>query len=232
MLIQLLWKNRHSKKWIRPLPAALVGAFCIIAFTIAGGFSSQISTALSSEVLIKSMNCGRIDDIITRGPHDGSNSNMIHKATNTNNAASYAQQCYSDDSAGIVDCGRYVISSIPKKIDRNATCPFRNTMCRNRAENLYIDSGYIDSHNLLGLNAPIGERILVRNVLHCAPLTINGFTSERNLSVGPATAYHYGSTGSFDGVKDYVLAAKSVQSQYSDVRSPDFTVGNTNFILE
>ncbi|KAJ3569047.1 hypothetical protein NPX13_g6215 [Xylaria arbuscula] len=230
MLIHLLWKNRRSRNWIRLLPAALAATFCVTAFVIAGGFSSQISTALGNEVLIKSMNCGYGNHFGNLDFSNGSSPSTVHVATKINNAASYAQQCYSDDSTGIVDCSRYVKGSVSKRIDRNASCPFHSDLCRKQSENLFIDSGYIDSHTLLGLNAPVNERIQFKNVLHCAPLDTNKFTSDKNISVGLTTEYHYGGVDILG--EDYVFAAKSIESQYSDVLSTDFTASSANFGLE
>ncbi|TGJ84260.1 hypothetical protein E0Z10_g4490 [Xylaria hypoxylon] len=59
LFLSLLWKTRHLKrKFIRPFFMATAAIFCVAAFTIAGGFSSRISTAVGNEVLISSTNCG------------------------------------------------------------------------------------------------------------------------------------------------------------------------------
>ncbi|KAI0551764.1 hypothetical protein F4679DRAFT_537883 [Xylaria curta] len=231
MLSKLLWTNRRSNKWFRPLPAVLGAIFCLAAFTVAGGFSSQISTAIGNEVLIESSNCGASARATSFAQPETLETFGSYQATILSNAANYAQQCYSQNNSGLLDCGRFVTNRIPNEIDMKANCPFRKDVCKSQSENLRIDSGYIDSHKHLGLNAPVSQRFLYRNVLHCAPLSTAGFTSQRNLSVGPATLYHYGSVYSSGRVDDYVYAAKPVETQYSEAKSDDFTVGNQYFLL-
>ncbi|KAI1734534.1 hypothetical protein F4680DRAFT_470779 [Xylaria scruposa] len=225
MLLWLLWANRRSKGWLRPLPAATVAIACISAFTVAGGFSSQISTAVSSEVLIKSSNCGLyslsavsiVDDAIYF-------LKQSYRATKLNNAANYAQQCYSNENNGLLDCGRFITKRVTNTVDTRASCPFYNHLCRNESANLRIDSGYIDSHSIFGLNTPTDKRILFRNVLHCAPLTTTGFTDERNTSLGRLTLYRYGNYNNLNGTeRSYVYAAPSVDSQYPD-EEPSYSI--------
>ncbi|KAI1868746.1 hypothetical protein JX265_006725 [Neoarthrinium moseri] len=59
--------------------------------------------------------------------------------------------------------------------------------------NILIDSGPIDSHSDLGLNAPQDERFSFRVVLHCAPLVTEGYRSTLNISSDRSFArYFYG----------------------------------------
>ncbi|KAK8099910.1 hypothetical protein PG999_010284 [Apiospora kogelbergensis] len=57
--IRLLWAWRRTttpnRPWLRVLPVALFSSFSICAFTVAGGFSSMISTA--GEVLLRGDDC-------------------------------------------------------------------------------------------------------------------------------------------------------------------------------
>ncbi|KAI1149406.1 hypothetical protein F4825DRAFT_469110 [Nemania diffusa] len=231
MLIWLLWANRHVKGWFRPLPAAIIAVVCISVFTVAGGFSSQISTAVGNEALIKSSNCG--NTLHSVGPDDPLYFPLTsNQATTTSSAANYAQQCYSAEKNSLLDCNRFSMQQVGKTIDTQASCPFRGHICRNESTNVRIDSGYLDSHKILGLNAPPDERILFRNVLHCAPLTTAGFTYERNTSLGRYTFYQYGTYKDSNIETNYVHAAASVQSQYALPATADISVTYTNYVLE
>ncbi|KAI1123655.1 hypothetical protein F5Y10DRAFT_285832 [Nemania abortiva] len=219
MLLKLLWANRRSKGWFRPLPTAIIAIVCISSFTIAGGFSSQISTAVGNEVLISSSNCGFTPNF---GPFDDTFYflHLSDLATKINSAANYARQCYSNDNSNLLDCGRFTTKKVANnQIDNRARCPFQEHICRNGSTNLYIDSGYIDSHAAFGLNAPTNERILSREVLHCAPLATTGYTYETNTSLGRSTLYRYGFTMGL-GV-NYVHAARSIESQYLAAKADD-----------
>ncbi|KAI3339489.1 hypothetical protein F4824DRAFT_487870 [Ustulina deusta] len=182
-LLRLVWANRHRSDRFAPLLIITVAAVCISAFAVAGGLSSQISTAVGTEVLIDSFNCGYIDPKKVQDP-DGQVSFpqqlfalVPNRAETIDNAANYAQQCYSNDTAGTLDCGRFVTKKLESFIDNKATCPFQDKMCRSNSTNIRIDSGYINSHEHLGHNYPAKDRILARNVFHCAPITTTGFTT-------------------------------------------------------
>ncbi|KAI0536531.1 hypothetical protein GGR58DRAFT_503168 [Xylaria digitata] len=231
ILLRLLWANRHSKGWFRPLPAAIVAIVCISAFTIAGGFSSQISTAVGDEVLISSSNCGYTPLLNTVSEDPFHFLRLSDLATKTNSAANYAQQCYSNENTGLLECGRFTTKKVANnKMDNQAGCPFKEHLCRNESTNLYIDSGYIDSHKVFGINAPLNERVLFREVLHCAPLTTTGFTYEKNTSLGRSTLYQYGFTIG-GGENNYVHAAQSVESQYLAAKADDVVADGQNYIL-
>ncbi|KAI0451116.1 hypothetical protein F5B21DRAFT_516963 [Xylaria acuta] len=182
--LRLVWANRHRSERFAPLFMIMVATACVFTFAVAGGLSSQISTAVGTEVLIHSHNCGYIDPKKLQDP-DGQASFpqqlfalVPNRAETIDNAANYAQQCYSNNTAGTLDCGRFVTKKLESLIDNTATCPFQDEMCRSNAANIRIDSGYINSHEHLGHNYPAENRILARNVFHCAPITTTGFTSE------------------------------------------------------
>lgn len=128
------------------------------------------------------------------------------------NAANYAQQCYLNASGGLLDCGLFVSKSLPKEVDFQAPCPFHDEMCRTPEGNIRLDTGYIDSHRDLGLNAPNDQRFLWRNVLHCAPLVTRGFTS---LDGSNNTRYHYGKSFWRERDGSYMHVAKSLGEQYT-----------------
>lgn len=86
------------------------------------------------------------------------------------NYANYAQQCYSaNSSSGMFDCTSFV---------RPGSMDFQNGLSRSDDANIRLDTGYIDSNNELGMNAPEDERVLLGAVLSCAPLSTEGCTTD------------------------------------------------------
>ncbi|RYC65041.1 hypothetical protein CHU98_g1142 [Xylaria longipes] len=234
-LLQLVWANRRRSERFATLLVVMVASVCVSAFAVAGGLSSQISTAVGNEVLIHSYNCGYIDPKKIQDP-DGQTSFpqqlfalVPNRAETIDNAANYAQQCYSNNTAGTLDCGRFITKKLESFIDDKATCPFQNKMCRSNSRNIRIDSGYINSHEQLGHNYPAEDRMLARNVLHCAPITTTSLTSEVSTLGDNLTLYNYGSVLSPSGEKDYVFAAQSIKSQYALALSPDFSFSAANY---
>ncbi|KAI1327963.1 hypothetical protein F5Y16DRAFT_420312 [Xylariaceae sp. FL0255] len=176
-LALLLWANRGTKIIFGPFLTILVAAIYTAVSTLAGGFSSKISTAVGSEVLIHSENCG----LIPLGGYDHQDYYLVTQlfAETVINAASYAQQCYSNKSTGNFGCGLFVTEKITPTINTSASCPFQSNMCHTQSANLLIDSGYIDSLEHLGLNAPASEKMMARYILHCGPITTSGYSSQK-----------------------------------------------------
>ncbi|KAI1264352.1 hypothetical protein F5Y18DRAFT_436738 [Xylariaceae sp. FL1019] len=185
LLLLLLWVWRQSKTWFRPIPVIIVAAVSIVGFTVAGGFSSRISTGMGHEVLINSQ---------------------------------LRRSMLLWDSAGLTDCNRFVTQQLTDDVivDTNADCPFGDDICRNSSANLRLDTGYLNSHDHLGINAPPEERIVWRNVLHCAPIVTEGYTSQVSTPQGNLTRYHYGTTYHDSVPINYTFEALDIDTQYQE----------------
>lgn len=208
---QLAWTWRRDAKGVlaRTLPALIFSAVSFCAFTVAGGFSSSISSGVGNEVLLDGTHCGAvytgalsIDDASTL---------QSYIARTINNAANYAQQCYSVNATGIFDCTTFIRDHIGATIDNQAACPFHDAICRSNDSNIRLDSGYIDSREDLGLNMPDDQRIFFRQVLHCAPLNTEGLARNTSTSSDNYTQYWYGP--SIDN-KEYTFEVEDLDAQY------------------
>lgn len=192
-LVQLYWAWRRlsaARPLFRIALALFLSIICTVGFTLAGGFSSRIqigSEASGSAVLLDGGDCGIVgyyDTLAGQVAYLKLYSNWVAESSN------YAQQCYSEDSSGLAECNYYVSPRLPGYINSTADCPFDSSMCKNASSNILLDTGYLNSHDDFGVNAPPSERILMRSVLHCAPIVTDGFSS-----VGENyTAYNYGQT--------------------------------------
>ncbi|KAF2967835.1 hypothetical protein GQX73_g5752 [Xylaria multiplex] len=229
LLSYVLWVGKSSTGLFLPLSTIAVATICIFSFTIAGGFSSYISTAIGDEVLIKSMNCGILAYANVTAQNFRSGAYYAEQITS---AANYAQQCYSRGGGGLLDCNRFVTKQIIGNVDRHAACPFRSDLCRHNSSNIRIDSGYLSSYDHFGLNTSPDRRLLWRHVYHCAPMATTGYTSQINTSSGELTVYHYGNSTYTNGSYDYIYAAKSIETQYSSVWSDVSNVGYSNLDLQ
>ena len=226
------WRRSKSRRHLvsRVFPPLVAALLSLAAFALAGGFSSLISesSGIGDEVLIDGSNCGIVnyrrlksfnESIATTGAKD--------RSRRLSNAAHYAQQCYYGDrdeeaAAGVFDCNSFVVPRIPvSKIVTNASCPFANGICRSESSNLLLDSGYIDSHKHLGMNAPKDKRVLFRQVTQCAPLRTDGYTSNFTSPEGlNYTMYHYGEGVNGGGLSteaytlNWTMMAPSIETQY------------------
>ncbi|KAF3005233.1 hypothetical protein E8E14_003097 [Neopestalotiopsis sp. 37M] len=213
-LIQVMWAWRRqvSRSTLRLLPICLMALFCFVSFVLAGVFSANISSSAGDEVLIDGTDCSIFYQGDNTDVDDASNWSVF-KSQVVNNAHNYAQQCYTVDSATSGSaCNSYVESRLQISQDTGAHCPFASDICRDNSSNLILDSGYIDSHNHLGLNSPPDERILSRQVLHCAPIETAGYATSFVDGNDSYTRYNYGPNTRETG--DYTYQVSDLETQY------------------
>lgn len=192
-VLSLLWTWRKSRfQSIAGLISLIIFSACYLAsFTAAGGFSSNISSSIGNEVLINSKFCGTI---LSNGTVDGQAIVIRRLSELSAKAANYVQECYrTNQSTATPACNKFVRSSLAT-LSKNTTanCPFQDQICRNPRSALRLDSGYIDSNDDLGLNAPKNERFAYRYVLNCAPLETKNYTSHVEGFGRGWDRYHYG----------------------------------------
>jgi hypothetical protein len=164
-------------------------------------------------VLIRGTNCGI--------PLLTSNSDIIRfvsfAASRLNNAANYAEQCYNNTGSGTLECNKFVTKALPTTIDRNASCPFTSDICQKKEGNLRLDTGYIDSNDHFGLNAPSNQRFQWRYVMHCAPNSDERVQFQFSDN-GTWVRYHYGESLVLSGENrtavDYTYEVPSIEAQY------------------
>lgn len=140
---------------------------------------------MADEVLISSSRCGTIETPPTLTGYYGG---LLQYVSNLITASvSYAQQCYGNVEANQQECSIFVKKQIPQTIFRNISCPFpgKDRICISDTSNIRLDTGLIDSNDILGLNAAPQDRFKYRTVLECAPLRTDNYT--RVITSGNAT---------------------------------------------
>ncbi|KAI0378393.1 hypothetical protein F5Y04DRAFT_149312 [Hypomontagnella monticulosa] len=229
-LVRLLvaWRGLPMKHLTVLASLALLSFSCLAGFTVAGGFSSSISTSVGNEVLLNGANCGLPSVTYAIPGVEGVAAQTQFASEQLSQAFNYAQQCYSTGKLGSMQCNKFVVDHLPiGSANENASCPFQDSICRTPGSNLQLDTGYIDSNDLLGLNAPQDERFAWRYVLQCAPLQTKGYTSEvvekDNRSY---VRYHYGEfprdsqPAGNPITQDYIYQVEDIKSQYNKVGGP------------
>lgn len=233
-LLQLIWawKNIGTHAFGRVLPTLLTAVFCLGVFTVAGGFSSSISSGISDEVLLKGTNCA-VMHYMTHAS-GAQRVALPHDAQKIHSAANYAEQCYSpdssrvSDSAGVFDCRYFAKDHLPSTVDNEAPCPFSEGICRSNDSNIRLDTGYLSLLNDLGVNGPPDQDIHFRAVLHCAPLESQDYTQQLYGPSHNLTAYNYGAhvNGS-----NYTYVFETIESQYNSQAENAFRAEGKNFIV-
>ncbi|KAF2090371.1 hypothetical protein K490DRAFT_35524 [Saccharata proteae CBS 121410] len=198
-LLQLgwFWRGKARRSYRRILPLIGLTVFLVSAFAVAGIFSSQVSTSVGTEVLLTSPGCGYFDLSVDQNLTQLDAAYLPYIVLLKSLSSSYAQECYTDSGKNdIAACEVYVKQNIPFTTSFNASCPFSPEMCADDIPVIQIDSGHINSHEDLGINAAPKDRFTYRQITTCAPVKTDGFTTVLNGSDGSLRSqyedYQYG----------------------------------------
>jgi hypothetical protein len=176
-----------------------------VGFIIAGIFSSAITSA-NSEVLLRGQKCGIWPDAYLSGADYSTEIEtqertdyLVNLRNNLLKSSAFAAACYNQSStySAIDACLPYGRQQIGWTTRTNVSCPFDTVMCRNNTV-VEFDTGRINSHLDLGINAPEHDRIEYQRIMRCAPLTTNGYSSswDNYTSLGASgSAYAFGYPG-------------------------------------
>ncbi|KAH8894585.1 hypothetical protein GQ53DRAFT_820955 [Thozetella sp. PMI_491] len=214
------WRGIAKGRFARVFPTLAFATLFSVAFAVATGFSSRISTAVGSEVLVDGSNCGLVIGVPAAG-NISTNAILDKQAEEIlNTLENYAQQCYAANGSGLLSCSTFIVQRLPSSIDTNASCPFDAGICRSNSSNLLLDTGYLDSNDHFGVNYPPEKRILYRSVMHCAPLVTDGYTSNFTTVRQNYTRYNYGPTvqGTLNNLTqlNYTYQIEDLATQYQD----------------
>lgn len=170
------WRHKTRRPILRSWPWATLAIAYMSVFGVLSIFQSQTTKAVGNERLVLATNCGywRVDNGLTAQ----SQAAFTQKTTNDRTlAANYARACYGG-TPDRLQCNVYPAQSLLYTVDQNATCPFRDGTCvYGNTAAFRMDTGLINSHFDLGINAPTHERVQTRMVTTCAPLHVRNFTT-------------------------------------------------------
>jgi hypothetical protein len=178
------WKKRTTKVWHRMAPLMFTCATHFAIITVAGLFSSRISDA-AGEVLVKSTGiCGWYSTsfannqsaVVTEGNFDSLDSLIAYTRSAVSQAKQYSQTCYpringfSPDTSSAT-CSYTTVPFLQSNVNNSAICPFALEACDGPA--ISFDSGLLDSHTHLGINASPRDRVQFRRLMTCVPVPID-----------------------------------------------------------
>lgn len=171
-LMTLSWAWRKEacvaslKSTFIPLIASLA---TFSAFTVAGIFSSRVASSRDGEVLINGNNCATANLTLMASAPD--HTADYYLAARLRSSFNYKTACYSG-SKSADSCRTFAQSTLPYTVTRGVPCPFpgEDRICLSKNGSIRLDSGFLDSHYHLGINAPPKSRYLYRSVAECSPL--------------------------------------------------------------
>lgn len=221
------WRDHAIRSLARSLPLVLLALLNIAAFGVAGIFSSDVTKAAGNETLIRSPHCGflAVDSSLTFQDMVADNSIDLN---DTLAAITYSKACYGN-TGNALGCNQYVRQQLHWTSNQNATCPFSPDLCIYGSTAAYeMDTGLLDTHEHLGINAAPSNRIQYRKVTSCSPIHSRGYVTTFNdtdpntlaygdlfleYNYGPLTnvssfTYRYNTHSDVD-IADYILTYAS-----------------------
>ncbi|KAH7147060.1 hypothetical protein B0J13DRAFT_441670 [Dactylonectria estremocensis] len=149
---------------------AFLALFNFVAWTAAGVLSASVAVS-NGPLIYVSPDCGFYSDpsdAVSFTPAAGFQARLLNSSRI---ADEYVQTCYNTSSSSNSLCQQFVKQEIRWTGRSNATCPFASGMCLGGDDGAFeMDSGMIDSHDTLGLNAAKENRVLYRRKSTCAPV--------------------------------------------------------------
>lgn len=159
-----------------------------------------MTTDNANEVLIAGHHCGNMSGeipLVTNFSASVWTDFVFARTQRASLYLNYAYNCYQNQpSSNPKDCNTYIKTTLPYTKEFNATCPFDEEICISSKQNLWLDTGLLDSYQHLGLNE--GPRFQLRLARHCAPLTTANYTEiyvDEAEPLRPWLRYNYGPVG-------------------------------------
>ncbi|KAL9065715.1 MAG: hypothetical protein Q9161_008050 [Pseudevernia consocians] len=158
------WRKHALKSFMRTIPLLALALFNFVLFGVAGVFSSEVTKAAGNETLIRSPDCGSLNFTENAARQQSLAALNSMDVNDTLAATTYSRACYGS-SQNLLQCSQYPQQQLPWQVNLNVTCPFTDDLCIYGDSSAYeMDTGQIDSHQALGINAPKSERVQYRKV--------------------------------------------------------------------
>ncbi|KAF2017544.1 hypothetical protein BU24DRAFT_388882 [Aaosphaeria arxii CBS 175.79] len=221
IMITHAWKGRGGRPFLSNSGIFLLAAVIWGAFSIAGIFSSRVTTQTANEVLLTGKDCNIINAPDNMSVVEWGIVTQPWLSSRATAYLNYAQQCYTN-AENSEDCQQYVKPKLPLKVTRDPSCPFDSKMCK--VGSLTIDTGFLSSNHDLGINLGPKSEFQIRIVDQCAPLVSQGYRSIHNQTSFPdipVARYHYGTAKKSNGTLDYIY---QVATNFSSRKFDQFDV--------
>ena len=183
-ITQIVWRWRKitNQSKLQSLSLILLAVSNMVLFGIAGVFSAEVTEAVGNGTLIQSPNCGYLLPDTNRpglSSFEAITGANAMEANDTLAASAYSKACYGNTLGGS-QCHQYPKSSIPWTNKTNAPCPFERNICKDGVGGYEMDTGFIDSHETLGINSKASERIEYRKHTSCSVLRTREYAYDYN----------------------------------------------------
>jgi hypothetical protein len=189
--IGFAWRHQRTISPLRRSFTLVTWALLhFLLFALAGIFSSPLVDA-GDAVLSRSPFCGKFNDTYfsSMGSHSKpgmpdhlENEYYAHYQTRCQESQEYAGSCYSNIES-LAQCNSMATTRLSWNTTTQQACPFDSSVCLANVPSVIYDTGFLSSHQDLGLNAQEQDRIWYRKRTTCTILNDARFVSDwKNIS--------------------------------------------------
>lgn len=174
------WRRRVESSEGGPFQFLRLLALALGGMAVMTAGSISIPPLMASDVtdnvivLAKSGSCGFLRVFDAEADLDEVAASTSREFDETIDARRYATEFYGDGSYANQTLSEFPVPSLPFEVDNAATCPFSEELCLLGSDgSISFDTGLLDSHKHLGINARAQDRIQYRWKTTCTPLKLN-----------------------------------------------------------
>lgn len=165
------WKDLAPNATFRCLIPAIFGLVFALAALAFGIFSSFVVNTTDIEVQVAGQNCLDLNYLAYGTAADSIRDSTVFENKIYSPVSAYVNECYEPGQIPS-GCRSYIHPRV--ELSRSfIECPFAADIClKNITNALKFDSGFLDSNDDFGLNAPLQDRVQIRRVATGIPLTL------------------------------------------------------------
>jgi hypothetical protein len=189
--IGLAWRHQRTINSLKRSLALVIGALVhFILFALAGILSAPLVNA-GEAVLSRSPFCGTFNNTYLASLGSHASMNMPGHLENEyysqyqiryEQSQQYAESCYINSEV-LAQCDLLARSPLSWNTTIHNSCAFDPSVCLTATPSITFDTGFLSSHEDLGLNAPQQDRIWYRKCTTCTVLNDAKFISNwKNIS--------------------------------------------------
>ncbi|CAM1510732.1 Fc.00g082450.m01.CDS01 [Cosmosporella sp. VM-42] len=172
------WRKSHATSPARRGHFALLLMPAFLAMVVTGLFGVFVPSLLASDaadsiiILSKHGVCGFLGLDDRYADLKESAASTTKELAETTNGRSYAAQTY-EGLQKTTGTSIFPVLTLPFTVNKSAECPFAPDFCRLGPQGaISFDTGLLDSHGHLGINAPSKDRVHYRWRSTCTPLKL------------------------------------------------------------
>ena len=195
--VQMAWRGRAASKLrTRTLMIAVPALLTWLAFTAGSIFVAEVASRSYDQihVLINPENCG-FANLDINDPNGFLSDPTAEKLSgfdsraallftenlrgDTVDARAYARSWYGNSPTSLAHSSIFPVARLSYIVNTSAPCPFLETGICMTAFNtaMAMNTGLLDSHSILGINAQVQDRVDFQRMVTCAPLNVDEYTS-------------------------------------------------------